>query len=142
MILGKIVAKKSTMTTIKLCVILLISISMIGCSIIGLTLGGSIDAMKSRKFMVTCCSVNSLEPGTSLKVFLKEGFQSCGKFIKLDAVPSNQYLNRYSVFQDKHQFFMDSFHSYTLFSSFFTIPLIIAAIILNAATIIRGINHQ
>ncbi len=72
-----------------------------GCSLIGLTIGASVDSPKPNQKTAPGGQAMTIAPGTRITIILKDGTRLSGKYSGLDRIPSEQYAAMYSTVREQ-----------------------------------------
>ncbi len=89
-------------------ILIVISIILNGCSLVGLGIGAGIDAIKPDYKVVKYGHFENLKIGEEIKIYLKNGNAIVGNFLKFEPPFKNTYFYRYQNFL-KSSHFRDEF---------------------------------
>lgn len=95
--------KTKIIWALQLFVLSLIVVQSNGCSVIGYTIGAIDDARKPDTSYVPAWNVKIIQPGSQIRVVLKDGDEVIGKYAGLRRVAKEKYAKRYTKFREEKE---------------------------------------
>ncbi len=89
-------SKNQTSMVLSVIIILILSMMLTGCSLIGLGVGAGIDARQPKAKPLPDQGLDLIKPGTELIIILDDNTEMRGKFMRIDRFSSLEYNQRYS----------------------------------------------
>jgi hypothetical protein len=87
---------KKIISKLALVIVAVAVLALNGCSVIGLTIGASVDASKPDQKTAPSWEAMTIVPGTRITISLKDGSRVNGKYSGLERIPAAQYAAIYS----------------------------------------------